>query len=504
MGPRLFKNSRRSTGASLLVAGVLASGGRLASVHGMIPQRPVSLLFTLLLMSAIALLPAGRAQDVRAVYQQHCASCHGPQLEGGQGGSLSDDVWTYGADDENITRIIREGAAGGNMPAFGTVLEPAQIRALVVYIREMGTRAAAQQTRFNQPTPTTVTQSEEHAFRLEVLTDELGVPWSIAFLPDGRMLVTEREGRLRIFADGKLQPEPIAGIPEVWARGQGGLLAVAVHPDYANNGWVYLAYSDPGADGTAMTAIVRGRIRDGQWVEQEDVFRIPAPLYKRGGVHFGCRMVFHDGYLFFTHGERGAPTDAQDLSRPNGKVHRLHDDGRVPADNPFVNTRGAFPSIWTYGNRNPQGLALRPGTDELWETEHGPRGGDELNLIRAGRNYGWPVITHGMNYNGTPVTDRTAQEGMEQPVIHWTPSIAVGDMAFYTGAAFPRWQGHLFVTALAAEELRRLVIENGRVAKQELVFKGIGRIRAIAEGPDGYLYFGLERPGRLVRLVPAE
>ncbi|MCC6415681.1 MAG: PQQ-dependent sugar dehydrogenase [Opitutaceae bacterium] len=457
-----------------------------------------------LLPMVVCLSAVAEAQDVRRVYQEYCASCHGPNLEGGLGGNLVDDVWKHGADDENIARVIRDGLPDAGMPGFGATLNDAQVRSLVVYILEMGTRAAMQRRDFNRPTPTTVSRREAHAFKLEVITDELEVPWSIAFLPDGRMLVTERAGRLRVIDKDKLLPDPIRGTPEVWARGQGGLLAVAVHPAYRENGWVYLAYSDPGAGGTAMTAIVRGRIRAGRWADEEAVFRIPESLYKRGGVHFGCRMVFHDGYLFFTHGERGAQDDAQDLTRPNGKVHRLHDDGRVPEDNPFANEADAFRSIWSYGNRNPQGLAWRPGTDELWETEHGPRGGDELNLIRAGRNYGWPVITYGMNYNGTPITGLTAKDGMEQPVIHWTPSIAVGDMAFYDGKAFPKWKGNLFVTALAAEEVRRLVLEGDRVTHQEILFKGIGRVRSIAVGPDGFIYLGLENPGRIVRLVSAE
>ncbi len=444
------------------------------------------------------------AQDVRRIYQEHCASCHGPNLEGGLGGSLLDDTWKHGADDGNITRLIRDGAVEDGMPGFDAMLSDAQVRSLVIYIREMGARAAERQTDFNRPTPDRTTQSEAHDFRLEEVAGGLEVPWSLAFLPDGRLLVTERVGRLRLIEHGRLQSTPVVGTPTVWAQGQGGLLAVAPHPDHATNGWVYLAYSDAGPSGTAMTVIVRGRLQDGRWTDQQDIFRAPPSLYKRGGVHFGCRLVFQDGYLFFTIGDRGAQAEAQDLTRPNGKVHRVHDDGRVPADNPFVRMREALPTIWTYGNRNPQGLALELATSALWETEHGPRGGDELNRLQPGRNYGWPVITHGMNYNGTPITAFTAKEGMEQPVLHWTPSIAVGDMAFYNGDKFPRWQGNLFVTALAAEEVRRLVIVNGQVTHQELLFKGIGRVRAITTGPDGYLYFGLEGPGRVVRLVPTE
>lgn len=446
------------------------------------------------------------AQEVRQVYAANCASCHGPNLEGGLGGNLVDDTWKHGADDESITRVIREGAPDNGMPAFGATLNDAAVRALVVYIREMGARAAERGTVFQRPTPATVTASEVQRYRLEVVTDRLEVPWSIAFLPDGRMLVTERAGRLRVIEDGKLRPEAVQGTPAVWAQGQGGLMAVAVHPDYAaeGNGWIYLAFSDPGLGGTALTAIVRGRLRDGRWMDQQDIFRAPAALYKRGGVHFGCRLVLADGYLYFTIGERGAAENAQDLTRPNGKVHRVHDDGRVPADNPFAKTPGAFPTLWTCGNRNPQGLAREPATGALWETEHGPRGGDELNLIQPGRNYGWPLITYGMNYNGTPMTAFTKKPGLEQPVLHWTPSIAVGDMAFYDGARFPQWKGNLFVTALAAEELRRLVIEDGRVTHQEVVFKGIGRVRAVTCAPDGFIYLGLEGPGRVVRLVPSE
>lgn len=458
----------------------------------------------LILLAGLWSLPEAAAQDVRRIYQEYCASCHGQNLQGGLGGSLVDGSWRHGADDDNVARVIRDGAVENGMPGFGGVLSEAQTRSLVVYIREMAAQAAERQTIFNRPTPAAVVRSEVHAYRLEPVAEGLEIPWSLAFLPDGRLLVTERDGRLRVVEHGRLHRAPVAGTPAVWAQGQGGLLAVAPHPDYATNGWIYLAYSDPGPGGTAMTAIVRGRIRDGRWTEQQDIFRAPHALYRRGGVHFGCRLVFQDGYLFFTIGDRGAQNEAQDLSRPNGKVHRVHDDGRVPADNPFVRTAGALPTIWTYGNRNPQGLALHPATGELWETEHGPRGGDELNVIRPGRNYGWPVITHGMNYNGTPITALTAQEGMEQPVLHWTPSIAVGDMVFYPGEAFPRWKHHLFVTTLAPEELRRLVIKDGRVTHEEVIFKGIGRVRAIIAGPDGSLYLGLEGPGRIVRLVPAE
>jgi glucose/arabinose dehydrogenase len=278
---------------------------------------------------------------------------------------------------------------------------------------------------------------------------------------------------------------------------------VAVHPEHEKNGWVYLSFSDPGSDDSAMTAVVRGRITDGMWVDEETLFRAPAELYRKGRVHFGSRFVFDgEGYLFFTIGERGHQDDAQDITRPNGKVHRIYDDGRIPEDNPFVDRKDAIPSIWSYGHRNPQGLARHPLTGELYDAEHGPRGGDELNLVQQGRNYGWPVITYGMNYDGTPITSLTAKEGLEQPVTHWTPSLAVCAIDFYVGDRFPGWRHDLFLSSLAAEELLRLEIEDGEVVHQEVLFKGIGRVRDVVSGPDGYLYVSLE-PGRIARLVPA-
>ncbi|HRI82251.1 MAG TPA: PQQ-dependent sugar dehydrogenase, partial [Opitutaceae bacterium] len=264
----------------------------------------------LILLAGLWSLPEAAAQDVRRIYQEYCASCHGQNLQGGLGGSLVDGSWRHGADDDNVARVIRDGVVENGMPGFGDMLSEAQTRALVVYIREMAAQAAERQTSYNRPTPAAVVRSDVHAYRLETVAEGLEIPWSLAFLPDGRLLVTERDGRLRVIEHGRLQRAPVAGTPAVWAQGQGGLLAVAPHPDYEANGWIYLAYSDPGPGGTAMTAIVRGRIRDGRWTDQEDVFRAPHALYRRGGVHFGCRLVFQDGYLFFTIGDRGAQNEA--------------------------------------------------------------------------------------------------------------------------------------------------------------------------------------------------
>ncbi len=478
-------------------------------VAGFEQEEPVEKMKALALTAGfVACATLAAAQEERSgkvadVYAERCAACHGAKLQGGQAKSLLDDEWKHGGDDASVTASIRDGRLDVGMPPFGAMMSEQEIRALVIFMREKADAARRASTVFAKPQGDTVAKSEEHAFKVETVTEGLETPWSVAFLPDGRMLVSEKPGRLRIVLNGKLLPEPVAGVPRVWSEGQGGLMDVAPHPDYATNGWIYLSYSDPGPHGSAMTRVVRGRLKGGALVDQEVLFAPPVELYRKGPVHFGSRFVFDGkGYLFFTIGERGEKDDAQDLTRPNGKVHRIRADGRVPEDNPFLKTAGALPTIWSFGHRNPQGLAQHPVTGELWDVEHGPRGGDELNLVKPGHNYGWPIITYGMNYDGTPITHLTAQEGLDQPVLHWTPSIAVCAMDFYSGDRFPRWKNDLLVSSLAAEDLRRLRIEGGRVTKQEVLFKGIGRIRDVVVGPDGLVYVALNVPDRVARLVP--
>ncbi len=348
--------------------------------------------------------------------------------------------------------------------------------------------------------------SEEHTFQVETFIEGLEVPWGLAEMTDGRLLVTERQGTLRIIENGELLKEPVSGIPEVVARGQGGLLDVALHPDFSSNGWIYLAFSAPARSGEGThTKVVRGKLRGTAWVDEEKIFEAPQDQYTRGGNHFGCRIAFDGkGFIFFSIGERGEQDKAQRLNFAQGKIHRLHDDGRVPQDNPFVGNRDALPSIWTYGNRNAQGLQFQPGTGILWSTEHGPRGGDELNIVRKGANYGWPEITYGINYNGMPISDKTAAPGMEQPVIYWTPSIGVCGMDFYSGDKFPKWRGNLFVSGLApahAKVVRVVIDESQKVTHQEDVLKGY-RIRHVRVLSDGYVYLLVENPGRILRLKP--
>ncbi len=448
---------------------------------------------------------AGAQRDVTKVYAEVCAACHGAKLEGGKAQSLLDDTWVFGGDDASMATTIREGRLAAGMPPFATLLTAPEIRAMVYYLREARATLRAGKSPGTITPDGSVRTSERHAFRIEIVAEGLMTPWGMTFLPDGRLLVSERPGTVRVLNLGQPLTPPIAGTPAVWARQDGGLLDIAIHPDYAANGWIYLAYCEPGPAPTSTTKIVRGKIRDGRWEEQQTIYQSPAALYVADNTHFGSRFLFDkSGHLFFTIGDRGTMSDAQSLASPNGKVHRVLADGGVPPDNPFVKTPGALGMIWSLGNRNPQGLAWHPVTGELWSTEHGPRGGDELNVIEKGRNYGWPTITYGINYDGTPITEKTAAPGLESPITYWTPSAAPSGIAFYTGDRFPAWKHDLFVAMLAGQELRRVTVSGRTVTHQETIFKGFGRVRHVITGPDGLLYVALNDPGRIVRLVPAE
>ena len=347
-------------------------------------------------------------------------------------------------------------------------------------------------------------RSDEHSFRIVKVVEGLQQPWSLAFLPDGRMLVTEKAGRLRIVAQGKLDPNPVEGLPaSLTVHGQGGLHDVVLHPDFARNSLVYLAYAGRDAEGVG-TEMARGRLA-GHRLEGVEVLFKQTPRSTRG-QHFGGRIVFdRQGYVYLTQGDRGEMGRAQRPGDHAGSVIRLHDDGRVPADNPFVGRPGWKPEKFTLGNRNMQGAALHPQTGLLWTHEHGPQGGDEVNIIRPGVNYGWPVITYGANYgSGTRIGEGTQKEGMAQPLYYWVPSIAPSGMAFYAGERFPRWKGSLFVGALRDQMLVRLKLEGEKVVSEERLLKGVlGRIRDVRMGPDGYLYLLTdESHGLLARLEP--
>jgi aldose sugar dehydrogenase len=384
-----------------------------------------------------------------------------------------------------------------------------------------------------------VVASEKQKFRIEVVARGLETPWGLEFLPDGRLLVTERAGHLRIYERGTLS-EPVKGTPVPHVQQDGGYLDVTVHPQFAENGWIYLAYSEvrpgftpppasevpppapaPGARGRGRgpqipsnTVVVRGRINaNHEWTDQQIIFRAPEELYSTSGAHFGLRFIWDkQNHLFFSLGERGAMQNAQDLSNPLGKIHRVNADGTAPPDNPFAKTPGALATIWSYGHRNPQGLAWDPVTGLLWESEHGPNGGDEINVVEPGHNYGWGVITMGTQ----PGITEQAHEGMEQPIVYYTPSVGPTGIAFYTGTRYPGWKNtSLFVCALVGQQLRRLEIRDREVTHQEVVLDHLGRVRDIAQSPDGYFYVALQSPtgvnglplsastpGLIVRLVP--
>ncbi len=346
--------------------------------------------------------------------------------------------------------------------------------------------------------------SEKHDFRVVTLVRGLQHPWAVAFLPDGRWLVTERAGRLRIISkDFKLAPQPVTGLPEIVATGQGGLLDVVLHPQYAQNGWIYWAYNAPGPGGWG-TAMARGKLNGDRMIDVQVLFSMEPKT--RTGQHFGGRIVFdRNHFVYLTLGDRGDMSRAQRLTDHAGSVIRLHDDGRVPADNPLLQHAGAQPEKFTLGNRNMQGAALHPQTGELWTHEHGPQGGDEVNVMRSGRNYGWPVISYGVQYGiGTRIGIGNAQPGMEQPLHLWVPSIAPSGMAFYAGNSFPNWRGHLLIGALRDEMLVRLELDGEKVVREERLLKGVlGRIRDVRVGPDGLVYLLTDaREGVLARLEP--
>lgn len=340
-------------------------------------------------------------------------------------------------------------------------------------------------------------------YTLETVTNEVDVPWGMTWLPDGSVLVTERSGDLYLFDEGFDSARTLEGVPEVWAQSQGGLLDIALHPRYEDNGWIYITYSSPEGGEGANTALMRARLNgDRSGLIDREILYKAEPNSGRG-QHFGSRIVFdNEGYVYFGIGDRGnRNVNPQDVTRDMGKVYRLHDDGSIPGDNPFVGQEG-LDAIFAYGIRNPQGMDLHPETGELWEHEHGPRGGDEINIIRAGNNYGWPEICFCIDYDGSEITPDTARAGMEQPEWYWDPSIAPSGMTFVTSERYPEWEGDLLVGSLKFGYVVRADVENGTVVGDEILFEGIGRVRNIRQGPDGYIYVATETDSGIVRIVP--
>jgi aldose sugar dehydrogenase len=483
----------------------------------------------------------GRGNPMAAKYTEACAGCHGTSAaKGPVGPSLFDDEWVHGRDDDAIVKSIKEGYPDKGMPSFQALLTDQEIWQMVAYIHTQAANLKEKPAYVPDPDGQVV-KSEKQAFTMEIIARNLETPWALAFLPDGRLLITERPGRIRIVGkDGKIEPEPVKGLPKVWEKQDGGLFDVEVHPDYAANGWIYISYSEPLAgwtpppppdpntappppapgqggrgrgpsnDPPSMTVIMRGKLKNNEFVEQQVLFRAPKELYSQTNAHYGSRFIFDkQGHLFYTLGEKQQMANAQDLSVATGKIHRINDDGTVPKDNPYVGQANVVPTIWSYGHRNPQGLAWDPVTGQLWESEHGPSGGDEINIIQPKHNYGWGVATKGVQ----PGITKTSEPGMDDPIRYWTPSVAPSGIVFYTGDKYPGWKNNLFVSCLAGQQLKRLEIKDGQVLHEEQVFNQFGRVHDVIQGPDGLLYVTLQLPGQVLsastpgmvaRLVPVK
>ncbi|MGE4288500.1 MAG: PQQ-dependent sugar dehydrogenase [Salinivirgaceae bacterium] len=432
------------------------------------------------------------------LYQNFCAGCHGNQME-----EFIDRSWKYGEKPVQIETAIAKGIPDEGMPGFKDAFTFEEIKALTEYIlaesRTRGLKKAAESTNNSGIYGTDV------KYKVETVVEGLEIPWGLEFLPNGDMLIAERNGTLSRFTKDKKLVQ-ITGLPPVLVAGQGGLMEVKKHPDYQNNGYLYFAYSyfNDKNKNEGNTAIIRGKLDENKLTSIETIFKGTPLVTTRH--HFGSRMAFdNDGHLYFSIGDRGKHDEfAQSLDNSNGKIHRLNDDGTLPSDNPFINTPGAQPSIFSYGHRNPQGVARHPVTGEIWTHEHGPRGGDEINIITKGKNYGWPLITFGINYNGTIITTDTARVGMEQPLYYYVPSIAPCGMDFVTGKRYKGWEHSLLIGSLRFEYLERVEIKNNKVVKRETLLPGIGRVRNVQVSPDGYIYVGVENPGRILKLVPVD
>ena len=466
-------------------------------------------------------------------YEMHCLSCHGAELEGvpGQGPALLNVDLKHGTTVAELSKNIARGFPGDGMPAYLDQLTPQEIRGLAIYIAERRVDRIFTDFRVDAPItiPDGIVISDLHNFRVEVVTDELKpLPFSIAPLPDGRIIVTEKRYGMRIVdpegnISGMLEGTPEAfddSIEAVLVWGHGWLLDIALHPNYAENGWIYLHHTvrcdSCWFPAKSFNRVVRGRIDGDRWVDEEEIWW-PGEEYFSivPDVAAGGRLAFDDeGYLYISVGIKGKSNfdGVQDLSKPWGKIHRIHDDGRIPEDNPFLDTEGAYPSTWTYGHRSPQGLEFEPVTGTVWSTEMGPRGGDELNLLKPGRNYGWPLYSLGLNYDGEPVNygewlDITFDlNDIEQPVVDFTPAPAVSSFIFYQGDKFPRWRRNALITSLKGSELYRVELdENHELVRSEVLLSRLARIRDIETGPDGNVYLLLEHKsgGQILRLVPA-
>ncbi len=451
------------------------------------------------------------AQNGEKVYKMYCTGCHGSDLKGTPAGSslLSENL-KYGNEVADISNSISNGIPNTTMIKWANALPSHEIGELTEYIASM---RKSQSTEKKSTEPLTFSTLDYTLTVEKIVTEGLVIPWGIEFVDETRALISGNKGEFYWVVDGKLDPKRVTGIPFIYGTDLvGGMMDLALDPNYAKNGWIYFAYShNPKntADKTspAMTKLVRGKIKDYQWVDQETLFEAPDSILVSGGTRWGSRLLFDkDGYLYFTTGDMqqsiAEGINPQLPTRAEGKIFRIYPDGSIPTDNPYYGQEGKLQGIYAVGTRNVQGLAQHPITGEIYFTDHGPKGGDEVNLLKNGGNYGWPVITFGVNYDDSPITSLTAKEGMEQPLTYYDPSIAICAAEFIYGNVFPKWTNNLLITALKDQEIRRLVVDGDKVLSQEVIIKGIGRVRDVKIGPDGAMYVLTNSPDELLRVTP--
>ena len=433
-------------------------------------------------------------------YTLYCAGCHGNKVE-----AFADRAWKHGKSRENLFLSIKSGYENGGMPGFKAAFKDEEIYDLSDYIL----KSIANVDRYTfakVKKKVNYFKSKHQNIKLDTVGRNLGIPWSMAFLPTDEILVTERSNKLYLLKKGQ-QPRLIAGLPKVWVEMQGGLFDIKLHPKFEKNRLLYVsyaAYKIAGRDTLSTTAVIKATFDGFTLSNHVTVFEVLP--YAKTRYHYGARLEF-DGQnnLYISVGDRGSSkTSPQSTAKFEGKIHRIKDDGSIPMDNPFVQSTESVKSVYSYGHRNPQGMAFHPVTKQLWSNEHGPRGGDEINLIKKGKNYGWPVISYGINYDGKPFTDKTSHEGMEQPVIYWIPSIAPSGLAFVKGNRYKNWEGSILSGSLRFNYLNRTVIKGNRAVEEEILLKEIGRLRDVRMGPDGYIYIATESPGYIFKLLPVK
>lgn len=479
------------------------------------------------------------AQPAQDLWKNNCSACHGGQGQGGEGvGTLLDDEWKFGSTPRAMFDAVKQQHGGlGERAAPIAEMKDNQVWATINHLHMLRAQDYRRNGGGAHANAGGLYETQHATYKVvDVVATGVEIPWSVEVIPAGSksdlagaMLITEKAGRLRVFKDGVLSAA-VDGIPEVSNEGQGGLLDIALHPRFDENGLVYLAYAEKINDdrNKVMTKIIRGRINKVQngrwaWEDQRTIFQARPENYVGPGVHYGCRIAFDpkdSSILFFTIGERGRAEMAQDLTKPNGKVHRVRDDGAIPQDNPFASqSGGVYKSIWSFGHRNPQGLVFDLDGN-LWDTEHGPQGGDELNMVLKGRNYGWPIVTYGINYGGNPWNvpwpefanrkeaslstsdaENGNQDAITMPVHVWLPSIAACGLTCSNGGVFPEWKGDLFAGGLAGQTVERLRVKDGKVVEREEVLYNIGRVRDVVCGPDGTIYVVLNGPDKIIKLA---